>query len=154
MTAKTLKIECGTEVLISADDFDLITACKWRMNRGYARTYKWENGKDVYVSMHRLIANAKQGEIVDHINRVKTDNRRENLRIVSTFTNCLNRNPSINKSSKYKGVTKHNNGWQVYVNGKYLGLFKSEVEAAMAYDKKIVEVFGNVAPTNKELGLL
>ena len=154
MTAKTLKIECGTEVLISEADFDLIAACKWRMNKCYAKAYIKENDKKVRVSMHRLIVNAKQGEIVDHINRVKTDNRRENLRIVSSLTNCLNRNPNLNKLSKYKGVAKHRNGWQVYVNGKYLGLFKSEIEAAMAYDKKVVEVFGNVAPTNKELGLL
>ena len=154
MTTKTLKIECGTEILISESDFDLIAGCKWRMNKSYARTYKKENGKEVRVFMHRLIVNAKQGEIVDHINRVKTDNRRENLRIVSSLTNCLNRNPSLNKISKYKGVTKQKNGWQVYVNGKYVGFFKSETDAAMAYDKRVIEVFGNVATTNKELGLL
>ena len=154
MTHKTLKTDCGVEILVSADDFDLISSCKWRMNKNYARTYKREQGKDVYVLMHRMIAGAKQGEIVDHINRIKTDNRRENLRIVSALTNCLNRNPNLKKLSKYKGVTKQGDGWQVYVNGKYVGFFKSETDAALAYDEKVMQVFGGLAPTNKELGLL
>ena len=133
---------------------EFVSGGKWRMNKNYARTYKREQGKDVYVLMHRMIAGAKQGEIVDHINRIKTDNRRENLRIVSALTNCLNRNPNLKKSSKYKGVTKQGDGWQVYVDGKYVGFFKFETDAALAYDEKIIQVFGGLAPTNKELGLL
>jgi len=37
------------------------------------------------------ILKAKKGEIVDHINRDKSDNRRENLRLVSKSLNCYNR---------------------------------------------------------------
>lgn len=154
MDIKELKIDCGETILISSNDFELINSFKWRMNSGYARAYKYEKGKDVYIAMHRLITNAKKGEIVDHINRIKTDNRRENLRIVSSLINCLNRNKSKNKLSKYKGVTKNSNGWQVSVNGKYFGTYKSEIDAAIAYDKKVIEIFGNAASTNKELGLL
>ena len=151
----TIKTSCGTDVLISVDDFDEVSLHKWHItSRGYVRTQQRVNGKMVHTMLHRMIAQAKSGELVDHINRVKTDNTRENLRISSTFVNCLNRNKNAIKSSKYKGVTKHKNGWQVYVNGKYVGIFKDELEAAFAYDKQVVSVFGDVATTNKGLGLL
>jgi hypothetical protein len=41
--------------------------------------------------MHRLILNAKDGEIVDHINNKPNDNRRSNLRISNKSLNGLNR---------------------------------------------------------------
>ena len=151
---KTMKIHTKKGDIILDDDSPY-ASYSWNVNsRGYARRLMSMNGKRVDVFLHRLVSNAKPKEIVDHINRNKLDNRQENLRIVTSLMNCLNRNKNIKKSSKYKGVAKHRCGWQVYVNGKYLGLFKSEIEAAMAYDSKVVEVFGNVAPTNKELGLL
>ena len=128
---------------------------KWNIGtRGYAKRLVAVDGKRVDVFLHRVVANAKPKEIVDHINRNKLDNRRENLRVVSSLVNCLNRNPNATKLSKYKGVTKKDNGWQVYVNGKYIGYYKSELEAAIAYDKKALEVFGFDATTNERLGLL
>jgi len=154
MTHKTLKTDCGVEIFVSADDFDLISSCKWRMNKNYARTYKREQGKDVYVLMHRMIAGAKQGEIVDHINRIKTDNRRENLRIVTARESVINKSTNKNKLSKFKGVTKHRSGWQVYVDGKYVGVFKNEIDAAHAYDNTAMILHKNFAVTNKHLGLL
>ena len=104
--------------------------------------------------LHRLITQAKPQQTVDHINRIKTDNRRENLRIVKPLINCLNRVPKKNGLSKFKGVAKQKNKWQVYVNSKYIGLFATEKEAAIAYDNEVVKVFGQFATTNKEMGLL
>lgn len=140
---------------IILDDDSPYASYSWNVNsKGYARRLMSLNGKRVTVFLHRLVSNAKPREIVDHINRNKLDNRQENLRIVTPLMNCLNRNKNIKKSSEYKGVTKHKNGWQVYVNAKYIGLYKDEIEAAMAYDRQVISVFGDVATTNKGLGLL
>ena len=91
---------------------------------------------------------------IDHINRIKTDNRRENLRLVNPLINCLNRGPKTNGKSKFKGVAKQGNRWQVCVNGKYIGLFATEIDAAKAYDIHVVKVFGEYATTNKGMELL
>lgn len=152
----SIKASCGTEILISTEDFEVVSKYCWHINnRGYVRANtKTINGTRNHVMLHRIISNAHKGQIVDHINRIKTDNRRENLRLVQPLINCLNRGPKSNANSKYKGVSKQRNKWQVYVNRKYIGLFATEIEAAIAYDLNVAKVFGEFATTNKGMGLL
>jgi len=57
-----------------------------------------------------------------------------------------------NKSSKYRGVTKHTRSWQAYVskdrNRLTLGSYKAEEDAAKAYDRKALELWGDDAKLN------
>ena len=90
---------------------------------------------------------------IDHINGDRTDNRIENLRVVTRSQNQHNRKGS-NLTSQYKGVywKKSNKCWvsQISYGGAkfYLGKFNDEKEAAVAYDKKATELFGEYARTN------
>ena len=69
---------------------------------GYIRTQTPRiNGVQKKIMLHRLVAKAKPKQIVDHINRIKTDNRRENLRIVEPLINCLNRIPKTEPAFMY-----------------------------------------------------
>ena len=60
-------------------------------------------------------------------------------------------------TSGYKGVYLHKplKKWKAMIthNGKllYLGLFSAPLEAAEAYDKKAVELFGSFALLNQEI---
>jgi hypothetical protein len=155
LTAK-IKASCGAEILISYEDLEIVSQYCWHINnRGYVRANtKTINGSRGQIMLHRVIARAHNGQIVDHINRIKTDNRRENLRLVNPLINCLNRGPKTNGKSKFKGVAKQGNRWQVCVNGKYIGLFATEIDAAKAYDIHVVKVFGEYATTNKGMELL
>ena len=73
---------------------------------------------------------------IDHINRIKNDNRFSNLRDVSNKENSLNKAPKEcalippGSKSKYVGVSQKRNSWRarVTIDGKqvHLGVFKTE----------------------------
>lgn len=77
-------------------------------------------------------------EEIDHINRVKSDNRWENLRLASHLENMWNLPVMRHNTSGIRGVhwNQERNVWQAYifVNEKhiYLGAFDSKNEAAKA----------------------
>ena len=98
--------------------------------------------------VHQLVAESFLGHkpcghklVVDHINDIKTDNRLENLQIVTQRFN--NRKAQGNYSSNYKGVSwaKESNKWtsRIYIKGKYqyLGLFINEHEAHLTYQNAL-----------------
>jgi hypothetical protein len=95
--------------------------------------------------IHRLIMSAKKGQLVDHINHDTTDNRKENLRIVSYTLNNLNRRKNDNCLSNFIGVSfdKSKNKFTATVikNKKqaYFKRFNDEIEAAKARDKYILD---------------
>ena len=89
-----------------------------------------------HYQAHRLIMEAFVGEseqCVDHINRIKTDNRFENLRYCSHYENSLNRDWVDNA----KGYYWDRNKWkaQISIDGKlkHLGLFDNEDDARQAF---------------------
>jgi hypothetical protein len=121
-------------------------------------TYRAEgderSGPKLY--MHRHLTGWK---LIDHINGDGLDNRRANLRQATTSQNMANRRKQQTfngkpVSSQYLGVTwdKTNKAWraQVKCDGKRyrLGLFKREVDAALAYDRQKRELFGEFARLN------
>ena len=105
------------------------------------------NGKTKAITVHQLVAMAFLNHkpcgyklVVDHINTIKTDNRLENLQVITHRQNCTKDKKG---TSKYTGVhwCKPRNKWraEIRINGKtkYLGSFKSELEASEAYQLKL-----------------
>jgi hypothetical protein len=80
---------------------------------------------------------------VDHINNIKIDNREVNIQLLSNRENC---SKDKKGTSKYTGVSWDNSRkkWksQIYINDKhkFLGRFKTELEAHDAYQKAIKEL--------------
>lgn len=90
--------------------------------------------------------------IVDHINRKTDDDRIENLRASTYQLNAMNTVKRTKNISMYKGVNKCGDKYsariQFYGNKIYLGTFESVVDAALAYDIKALELYGDHAILN------
>ena len=151
------KLGNGKFVIVDDKDFLLLNTHSWFLAQsGYAFAHPLNTHIDTpLVSMHRLILNPPKGFFIDHINRNKLDNRRCNLRIASKGQNSMNRPKQKGKySSIYKGAIwdKGNNRWRsrISLNQKviYIGVFKTAIEAAKAYDLKAKELFGEFAVVN------
>ena len=117
---------------------------------GYIRTnvYDCGNNRHRQVSMHRLGMGFPNNKIVDHINHVTYDNRKNNLRIVTHSQNIMNRRLAKNNTSGVVGVYFDNNSkkWsaQIKINGenKYLGEFQNFDSAVNARKDAEKELFG------------
>lgn len=115
---------------------------------GYYTVRLYKDKKFKEFKVHRLVAetyNAKGiGCQVNHINGIKTDNNIYNLEYCSNRENCTHRSKTLNKSSKYPGVTfcKTTNKWRAYVYNNriiQLGRFNTEKEAYNVYKKYLLE---------------
>jgi hypothetical protein len=124
------------------------------LRRGYAQV---KIGKDTYQT-HRLIYLWHYGYIptfLDHSNRIKTDNRIENLRAASAAQNSANASKRSRATSKWKGVSyQKSKGWyRVYISfenkPKYLGKFDCELDGATLYNFFAKELHGDFAVYNE-----
>lgn len=114
------------------------------------------NNKNKRVKLHRVILGLEDNDqiLVDHKNRNGLDCRRNNLRLCNNSQNMQNSIPLKGCSSKYKGVSYRKDlkkyTSMICLNGKlmFLGTFIDEIEAAKAYDREALELFGEFARTN------
>ena len=89
-------------------------------------------------------------EFLDHKNNIRHDNRIENIRECTRAQNNQNKLQRRSSKQKYIGVEKLPGGsYRAKCRSIHLGCFDTEVEAAEAYNKKSIELFGEFAFTNK-----
>ena len=113
-----------------------------------------------YVKAHSLgfeVFNGKYDKTkfeIDHIDNDRSNNNLSNLRLVTRAQNCMNRSLYKGKSSEYKGVHfrkdtgKYRAIIRVNQRNISLGQFDTAIEAAKAYNRKAVELFGEYANLN------
>lgn len=145
-----IKTSRGAEILVDEDTWLHLNEAKWSITKaGYVVT---GNSKFRRSYMHRYIMEAKRGDIVDHINGVRNDNRKSNLRIVTATVNAANKRKKPGLSSLFHGVSAHNNKWTAacHKNGtcEYLGIYESEEVAAWVRDQRVRELYAEFANLN------
>lgn len=137
--------------IIDLDDVSKVSAFKWFSKSSISGYYAYAHDTEFTpkVLLHRIIVGAIGLQLVDHKNRNTLDNRKSNLRICSRAEN--NRNAKKNKrgKSRYKGVTLRPSGnFGVYIQSKCVGTYPTEEEAALAYNEKALQLFGEYANIN------
>ena len=120
----------------------------WKDPRGYYKTCLCKDSITKKFSVHQLVAMAFLGHIpngfelvIDHINDDPSDNRVENLQIVTQRFNACKTQGKY--SSKYKGVSwnKYAKKWlaKITISGKqkHLGRYIDELQAHQAYQNAL-----------------
>jgi hypothetical protein len=148
---KEIQLTRGKVSLVDNDIYDKVGKYKWWCSHdGYA--WRRINGKP--TPLHRYILNAQDGQIVDHINRDKLDNRRVNLRFCTVGQNACNSKMRKDNTSGYRGVcyVKRTGKWIAYVfdNRKQIniGFYDTPEIAAKAYDHEAHIQYGEFAQLN------
>lgn len=140
----------GHTIKINKEDAALIIRKAWRpllLPKG--RIY-FKSSNDSYL--HRIIAGAKKGQLVDHRNMDTLDNTRANLRIATPSQNQFNSNKHKNNTTGFKGVRLHSGRrkpWSSEIRKDYkryfLGYFSTAIEAHEAYRRMVLVLAGEFA---------
>jgi HNH endonuclease len=158
----------GKFAIVDDEDYERIDQWKWHASRGDRRcdaVRKLAHDNRIHTRrMHHEVLKLPLAEgqkwVVDHINRNPLDNRKANLRVCTAQQNTFNSGPSNKKgkTSYYKGVSFYrcHKLWTARVHFKgrtyYLGYFKTEYEAMVAYNLAVVKKVGEYAYVNRWRG--
>jgi len=141
----------GRVAYVDDADLPLVSPYRWTVwESGHGGPYAIANINRRIVKMHRLIT-GQAG--MDHIDRDGLNNRRSNLRPATMSQNIAN-TLSRGGSSRFKGVSwdRVNGRWRAAITiagqGRNLGRYASEEEAARAYDAAALAAWGEYARLN------
>ncbi|GAG04996.1 unnamed protein product [marine sediment metagenome] len=144
----------GKFAIVDAEDYDWLAQHKWCAARSRETFYAHRGNGGTTVSMHRVIMRTPKGMMCDHRNHNGLDNRKSNLRLCTSAQNQYNKRPKKGCTSRYKGVVLRSDckRWRAKIGFKskriHIGDFDNQMEAAMAYDDKAIELFGEFAWLN------
>jgi hypothetical protein len=153
------------EVYIDTEDKELVEKYHWNVTKrqrtkdGFNVVTPNSNNELNSTLLCRLLMDAEKGQVVDHIDGMSLDNRKENLRLCTQLENGKNTSLRKNNKSGHKGVCwyRHHdyNKWKAYimVSGKFmnLGYFDDLDEAIIVREEAELKYYGEYS---RDLGNL
>jgi len=147
---KEIKLTQGFVTKVDDADFEFLSKFKWQAK-------KRKDKNTVYavssIPLHKLLN--PDYEFSDHWDGDGLNNQRDNLRDCTNSQNQANKGKPKRNKSGYKGVHfRPNRGNKYYATiGKdrqriHIGCFDTAIEAAQAYDKRALALFGQFALLN------
>lgn len=147
-------LSIGTSMFyFDLDDLSVIQSRHWYVDKnGYLTSSYYYMGQIRIIRFHRIVARAKPGEWVDHRDRSRANNRKQNLRRCNFSENNRNRGLYSTNTSGVAGVSfdKRRSRWVAsitYNNKKiFIGRFHNKEDAIAARLETEIRLFGDFSP--------
>ena len=154
---KQIPLTKGKIALVDDEDYEEVSAYNWYAHycpfgggTWYAYYGGTSHGERIRLKMHRMIMNAPDDTLIDHVDHDGLNNQKSNLRLCSKTENGQNRKgPTITNPTGYRGVSvrQHTKRFmaRICVNGKsiYLGYYNTPSEAHSAFEEAARKYFGD-----------
>ncbi len=152
---RVIRLTNGGFTLVDVEDYERFNRFNWQRHpKGYVIRCVKRNKRPYTIRLHREILNAPKGVEVDHRNRNPQDNTRDNLRLATHGQNGANaKSQSRKQPTTFKGVVfrKRVGNWMARIGKRprqYLGVFRTAIEAAAAYNAAAITRYGEFARLN------
>lgn len=143
----------NVNIQIDGEDFERVSLHKWHLTKS-GHIYTSIRSECIFIHNFILSRDTDPRLVVDHINQDPSDNRKENLRVVTKSINAMNKYSKWGKSkfkgvSRAKGVADNYRAYVTYNKKRYsLGVYTSEIEAARAYNFFVLKVIPHTMALN------
>lgn len=157
---KEIPLTRGLVAQVDDRDYDVLMrlapwhATKDKRKRTFYAVHSYsDGGENKMLFMHHVIKGRKYGDReLDHIDGNGLNNQRSNLRWGTRTQNRANSAKYRSGTNRFKGVSlfKQTGKYRARIGeaGRHLGFFVLEEDAARAYDRAAIEMYGEFARLN------
>jgi hypothetical protein len=159
---KEIPLTQGKIAIVDDDDYEKLKNFKYSLNNcGYARrydklSYKLSKKRTDVLMSHDILGKPPKGISIDHADRNRLNNCKCNLRFATRSQNNANKSKSSRNftTSRYLGVSydRTRKMWRAQIQcinkNMFIGRFKTEGEAALAYNQAAIKYHGEFANLN------
>ena len=146
----------GKFALVDKEDYDVLNQWNWFLTSSGGKEYAARvlpRPVHKQILMHRQLLGVVGKTEIDHKNGNGLDNRKVNLRKVSSQQNKWNSFKHKDNKTGFRGVVfaPHAKKFAVFVktkNKRFFGYFKTAEEAAKKHDEVVKQEFGQFAKLN------